>query len=322
MRVAIVTQPLMANYGGILQNYALQQVLKELGHEPVTIDYFPPIPARRYIRSVARWILKGAPYKPLFPKRPALFDSFVRDHIKTLPAGHRYSKALLKGMDAIIVGSDQVWRPIYNVHSLSDMFLSFAGDFKGPRIAYSASFGIDSWDVDKETAARCANLARKFKAISVREPSGVGLCQDYLGVEASVMPDPVRLLEAADYLSLCKDVPVKKERYIAAYILDLNEETENRLDSVQNRTGLPVWRFTADKEALLSVPEWLAAMRDAQIIVTDSYHGAVLGQLFEKPCEIIENSIRGRERFSTLKQALSSEEVRNQGVSFLEEALK
>ena len=41
MKVAIVTQPLMANYGGILQNYALQQVLKQLGHEPVTIDWLP-----------------------------------------------------------------------------------------------------------------------------------------------------------------------------------------------------------------------------------------------------------------------------------------
>ena len=39
MRIGIVTQPLKANYGGVIQNWALQQVLKKMGHEPITIDY-------------------------------------------------------------------------------------------------------------------------------------------------------------------------------------------------------------------------------------------------------------------------------------------
>ena len=38
MKIAILTQPLRYNYGGLLQNYALQTVLKKLGHDPVTLD--------------------------------------------------------------------------------------------------------------------------------------------------------------------------------------------------------------------------------------------------------------------------------------------
>ena len=39
MKIGILTQPLHNNYGGLLQNYALQQVLKGMGHEVKTIDH-------------------------------------------------------------------------------------------------------------------------------------------------------------------------------------------------------------------------------------------------------------------------------------------
>ena len=39
MKIGIITQPLGLNYGGILQNYALQTVLKRMGHDVWTIDY-------------------------------------------------------------------------------------------------------------------------------------------------------------------------------------------------------------------------------------------------------------------------------------------
>ena len=319
MKVAILTQPLLANYGGILQNYALQQVLKELGHDPVTLDYTSPIPIGRYFRSVLRFLLKGAPYMPLFPKRQAIFDDFVREHIDTVPAGHRYRKSLLDGIDAIVVGSDQVWRPLYNRYILRDMFLDFAGSFPGIRIAYAASFGSESWDVGPSMAHRCSVLARKFDAISVREPSGVRLCREILGVEAMLMPDPVLLLKADDYLKLCEDIPTGAEEYIAAYILDGNEETDTRLDQVRKESGLPLKRFTANRDASLSVPQWLAAMRDASIIVTDSFHGAVIAKLFGKPCSVIENAVRGRERFELIK---TMEGASQKGRDFLKKYLK
>ena len=38
MNIGIITQPLAQNYGGILQNFALQKVLKSLGHNVYTVN--------------------------------------------------------------------------------------------------------------------------------------------------------------------------------------------------------------------------------------------------------------------------------------------
>ena len=323
MRIGIVTQPLMANYGCLLQNYALQQVLRQLGHEPVTLDFLPVTGLRWYVKSLLRRLLKGGRYQPLFPKRPPLFDAFVQVHIATVPAGRRYRKSLLQRyhIDALIVGSDQVWRRFYNPETLEDMFLAFAGDFEGPRIAYAASFGTGEWDARPEEKKACAQLVKRFRAVSVREPSGVRLCREQLGVEAVLVPDPVRLLSRADYLSLCEVVPVEKEPYIAAYVLDETLEAERQLDAVAKAVGLLVRRCTCGKGATLTVEQWLALFRDAAVVVTDSFHGAVIAGIFGKDCKLIENPKRGLERFETLKTPCSPEEIRRQGRAFLEQAL-
>lgn len=324
MRIGIVTQPLTANYGCLLQNYALQRVLREMGHDPVTLDYLPVTGFRWYLKSLMRRVFMRAPYLPLLPKRPPLFDAFVKEHIATVPAGRRYRKALLDKykIDAVIVGSDQVWRQFYNPGTLPDMFFSFAGPFSGLRIAYAASFGTDTWDADEKTKEKCRDLVKHFKAISVREPSGIRICREELGVEASLAPDPTRMLSKADYLSLCQSVPVAKEPYIAAYILDVNLNAERQMNQIAIDTGFPIRRCTSGRGATLTVEQWLALFRDAEEIVTDSFHGAFFAGLFGKKSIIIENEKRGRERFETLKTADSPEELYRQGRAFLEQALR
>lgn len=323
MRIGIVTQPLTANYGCLLQNYALQRVLREMGHDPVTLDYLPVTSLRWYLKSLLRRVFMRAPYLPLFPKRSTLFDAFVKEHIATVPAGRRFRKSLLKKyrIDALIVGSDQVWRKFYNPTTLPDMFFSFAGSFSGPRIAYAASFGIDTWDADEKTREKCRELVKLFKAISVREPSGIRICKEELGVEATLAPDPTRMLSKADYLSLCQSIPVTREPYIAAYILDVNLNAERQMDQYAMTTGFPIRRCTSGRGATLTVEQWLALFRDAEEIVTDSFHGAFFAGLFGKKSLIIENEKRGRERFETLKSSDSTEELYQRGRAFLEQAL-
>ena len=65
MRIGIVTQPLTANYGCLLQNYALQRVLREMGHEPVTLDYLPVTGLRWHLKSRLRRVILRAPYATL-----------------------------------------------------------------------------------------------------------------------------------------------------------------------------------------------------------------------------------------------------------------
>lgn len=134
MKIGIVTQQLIGNYGGTLQNFALQQVLKRLGHDPITIDFIqPPISYFRYLLSICKSMVlflipnKRRPFaRRLIPKRYAIMDSFVKKHIAVTRQVSSYTPDLIKeyGLEAMITGSDQVWRPRYN-RILEDMFLRF-----------------------------------------------------------------------------------------------------------------------------------------------------------------------------------------------------
>ena len=175
MKVAIVTQPLMANYGGILQNYALQQVLKQLGHEPVTIDWLPTTPLKWYLRGLLRMIVKGVPYRRLFCVRSEPFETFVRSRLNLTPTVRCYRKSLVKDMDALLAGSDQVWRPGYSPRLLPDMFFRFAGDFRGIRMSYAASFGTDHWEASPSLKAQCLRYAKAIlKGIAYAGGCGAG----------------------------------------------------------------------------------------------------------------------------------------------------
>lgn len=322
MKVAIVTQPLMDNYGCLLQNYALQQALKQLGHEPVTIDFIPLLPFRKYVRNTLRVFFRGATYLPLFQKRREPFDSFVRSHIATIPGGRKYRRRILDkyGIEAIVVGSDQVWRQIYNLKTIPDMFLGFARNFKGPRVAYAASFGIDSWDVPEKHWPFLARLAKRFTSVSVRESSGIRICRECLGVDAVQMPDPVFLLPAGSYLDICRGVAVKDEDYLAAYILDKDPETEAMIEEKAAAKGLEVRYFTSGKDATLPVEEWLAYFCDASYVITDSFHGSVFAKMFGRPCEVIRNPKRGGSRFDYLDKGVDFNDLRESGLAFLKDA--
>lgn len=135
MRIGIVTQPLSHNYGGILQNYALQQVLKHLEHEPITIDYRPKVPLWRFLlstlKSIVLFFLPGRRRRfvpwPKASERNRLTAPFIEAHIAMTDKVTGYSERLVHRyqLDGVITGSDQVWRPCYNVSTLYDCYLRF-----------------------------------------------------------------------------------------------------------------------------------------------------------------------------------------------------
>ena len=309
MRVGIITQPLYANYGGILQNYALQQVLIRMGHTPVTLDYMPSLSFGRYIMYWGKSVLcalsptKRHPIKSYshFLQRPANIDSFVRSNIhltKTLP---NYSKKILKenGIEAIIVGSDQVWRYAYNSHYILDMYLAFAKDYPCIKIVYGASFGTDKWDYPEETTNSARELAQQFNAVSVRESSGIALCKEHLNVEAKGVLDPTLLLTAADYEGFCSVPEGEETPYLAAYVLDKSEEKTAFIQAEAKSRNLKVKVLTVSEKAA-SVEDWLTTIRNATFVITDSYHGCLFSTIFEREFYAFINHSRGANRFETI----------------------
>lgn len=318
MRICILTQPLGTNYGGLLQTYALQMVLKRMGHEVWTEDrkYSLSYIARMKL-AIVRLIKYRGLYYPTKKQQQFIAQNtilFVRKYISTTEpifscAKKEFSKY---HFDAYIVGSDQVWRPMYSPY-LPNYFLDFTTGQNVKRVAYAASFGAPEWELTTEQTRKCAELIKNFDAISVREDSGVELCRKYLGIDAIHLLDPTMLLDKEDYISLVEQEHTPDSgKKLMTYVLDLSEEKQAIIEKVSQILGLlpnilmpeNEFRKVGPKKietcVFPSVTNWLRGFMDAEYIVTDSFHGTVFSILFNKPFIVIANKERGMARFSSL----------------------
>ena len=310
MKIGIVTHILGNNYGGLLQNYALQYVLKQLGHQPMTIDFTLRQSRRSYIFSLCKQLLWSVT-KLRHPRLRRSFSNivladFIERYILTTKNVYSYTKDIVdkEKFDLIIVGSDQVWRPKY-VCELENMYLKFVPD-DIKKIAYAASFGVDTWEYNAEQTETCAKYAKRLDAISVREATGVELCRTYLGVNAQHVLDPTILAGAEAYKPLLKE-KTEEEDYLFAYILDITPEKQSYVESMAKSKGLKVIIRGADKNSTLSVEDWLSMIANSSMVVTDSFHGTVFSILFHKEFYSIVNVARGGTRFVSLLSPLGLE---------------
>lgn len=323
-KVAILTQPLGHNYGGLLQAYALQTYLKKLGCEVETLDRrtleSTRVFAERHIKDFVK-LLMGRIRSSVVAKRKAwVLEELAnfRDNRLILSPKITSEKDLREyyrthTFDIFLVGSDQVWRPLYSP-SIMNFYLDFLDDIKNSakRISYAASFGVNEWELSSEMTEQCRRLAHKFNAISVREKSAVDLCRDHLGIAAEWVVDPTLLLEPDEYNQLiAKGDENLDASGVVSYILDPSPEKRSITDSVGRSLGVnvlsikPEHSITQVSEQNLaqcrfpSVETWLRAFQNARFIVTDSFHGTVFALLFNKPFIILGNSTRGMARFES-----------------------
>ena len=342
MEILILTQPLHTNYGGLLQAYALQQILKGMGHDVVTdrLGVVRKLPlwnrALRFLYHAVQFcILKNYryyPYRYLFvsfdkeskAKRSISIntDRFVNTHIDTIDLLTRSNESVIDAVrqfDAIVVGSDQVWRA--TMSDIPTYFLSFTKAINVKRIAYAASFGTDDLNEYSKMDMKIASESIKlFDAVSVREKSGVHLCRDYFKMDAVHVLDPTMLLSKDDYLKLIEEEEKPcSENILLTYVLDRTQEKNDIIQRVGEALHLTscengaVKYFSNVVESNVSeciypsVSRWVAGFRDAQFVVTDSFHGTVFSIIFNKPFVAILNSKRGSSRFISLLSVLGLE---------------
>lgn len=313
MKIGLLTQHFGLNYGGIIQNYALQQVLLQWEHEPLTFEHDTCYSRTRWLLRTTKQILKTGSFHhlPVYPVYKGRignknFIKFVLKHIKSVPVKDFTPSITDKyGIDAYIVGSDQVWRPAFNLGPrLGNMFLDFADD-KVKKLSYAASFGCKEWEYTKEQEQMCRKLAKRFDAISVREASGVELCKQHFGVDASLVLDPTLLLTREEYGKVCADIPIK-DKHIFVYSLVVSDKLLSAASTISRQAGLAVVVKQAGDKVQKddTIEDWLAEFRDADCVVTDSFHGMVFSIIFNKPFFIVMNPSGGNERYISLLSQL------------------
>lgn len=293
--VGILTFHFADNYGAVLQCYALRKVINCIqGYKAEIINYIPA----KYIYP-KHW--ENAYTRQKFKEKRKRFDEFLEkqcgmsEEVCTYIDGKQY--------DYYCVGSDQVW----NTSFLCKEYF-FPHVFpETKRIAYAASVGIaaNSCHLNKELFSR---YLPEFKAVSVREEEHVELIEKLSGKRCERVLDPTLLLKSNDYGSIICESILREEKFIFFYWLTHSNpapgvELANKLSRLYNipvvhsLLNAPSYMFNKDGGCMFyeGIENFLWYVKNAQFIVTNSYHGTIFSIHFRRPFyTFIESSMRSR----------------------------
>lgn len=290
IRVGILTHPLANNYGGILQCYALNKVLNRMGCQTIVINRglndsaFKKI-ARRILRflrvqrycTIQNKIDGDNPLKRFIAntfQRTVLYDSNFK--IKKVCQKYKF--------DAVIVGSDQVWRSDFAMKYGYNYFLDFVPS-NVVKFSYAASFALDGWLYTSKQTRRIKKLLSTFKGISVRELDAVQLCKKNLGLDAEYLLDPTLLLEQSDYSEICSP-RLYPGRYVFIYWLG-NPQDLRDADVGFDSKGIKTFKICLrDGDGIPSLGDWLSLIKFADEVYTDSFHGTVFSIIYHKKISV------------------------------------
>lgn len=299
------------NYGAVLQAAALEHICRQLGHEAQHLDYMakPKVSLKGRVGQLLRKLgLRKTPSHTRVANEEA-FERFREKFITRTTKIRTPSefRSVANEFDAVIVGSDQVWRPAFAKDTIG-FFLGHVPDGVD-RVSYAASFGTASWEKSGDAALtdQVGKELQKFKAVSCREESGVEICRDVFGVEAEHVLDPLLLVGDEFFHSVISSSQRSSSTNIVYYKLDSTPEFQRGLLKLASEGGgVPVNIYLKDshKAEYREVADWLGLIRNAEVVVTDSFHCICLSLRFGKEVIFCPNEHRGQARLDSLFKQL------------------
>ncbi len=298
MKIGILTFHCAHNYGAILQCYGLQEYLKRSGHDVYVIDYRPDyiVKGRDYLKNSYRlYITKSLGLLPKvfldavrFRKlRCSLwnkFETFISTKLNLCPVPKQF---VGEEFDLCIVGSDQIWNKMLTGGFFDPMY--FGANFKCPVISYAASTINESLNEDDKVELK--HLLRKLSGISVRERKLKKQLDEIGFKNVEVVCDPTLLTGAETFKMLADSVPRPKvSKYIAIYRIRQDPNLIDYAYRLSKKTRLPIIEITtifnserwSQKVYDSSVENFLAIIKGASYVVTNSFHGTAFSLLFNK----------------------------------------
>lgn len=294
--IALITFHTPKNFGAVLQAYSLMTYLKKQGYDVRIIDFNTShlrsiYPLYRWPHTVKQMVREGfdALYVVQKKKKYNKFSQFVNEKMELT---RRYEtiaelQAEPPSADYYITGSDQVFNPNRIDEERKAFYLDF-GDPTVKRIAYAASFGVNS--VPEDRKLEIAKRLSAFSSISVREESGLALVHSLSEKTATEVLDPVFLNGKEFWKKSAEKYPVGNKQYLLYYRLmdekksdDIAQKIakEKKLKLVVITDGFLKWRAN---RVLRDVgpQEFLYLFDNAEYIVTNSFHGVAFSLIFEK----------------------------------------
>lgn len=298
------------NYGAVLQAAALEYVINNVSGERYNIEHVDFNPKSGYKYELKTIIKKALIKFGLIENRLGVemiphhgnFENFRVNWLKRSKRVNNlddFSK-LLKTYDTLVVGSDQVWRPEYTSKHMLAYFFDGAPK-SSKKIAYAASFGQDHFSLSKANSdfEKVNDLINNFNHVSVREAHGVDICKSSFNVHAEHVLDPT-LVAGAEYFQKIANQCKGHTSDLVYYKLDMTTVFKNSVNEICNNKSYSQSNIYYDEGGFHEVSYWLKSIKDAKLVITDSFHCVCLSILFNKNFLCINNESRGSSRLESL----------------------
>lgn len=302
--VGIITIHKIENYGSVLQAYALQRQCELLGYDVKVIDYQYPNKFQKAqpanIEPDSIITTKQKILKYLYAIQILLHNhrirGFSKRHHNLTDRCYLSPDDILTNppkFDIYLTGSDQVW----NSHFCKGdptFLLHFAPD-DANKVSYGSSFGSSGFN-DKYKDLYIKLLSR-YSSLSVREAAGIHIINNLIHKESKVVLDPTLLLGPSEWNKIATPRRVIKEKYILCYFLnyafDAYPYVDELADHFQKITGYKIVRvgkppkkiygFNTKFVVEASPESFIALFRDAEMVLTTSFHGTAFSVNYGKP---------------------------------------
>ena len=297
-KIGILTFHCAHNYGAVLQCYALQEYLISLGYDARVINYRPSylfkayrIISRKGLRTknplrLIRNIFHELMMAPVRCVRRHNFNRFIRNMLILTPPVSR--NEIPSDFDAYVVGSDQIWNPDITRGFDNVYFCNFPFRKEDRRyISYAASAEMDSLSTEDSDFYR--RVLPGLDSISVREQKLKEILQPLVQKKIDQVLDPALLVDSQMWGKIASSNPVK-DKYVLVYQVREDKDTEMVARHLAEQLGVRVVSLVAKVDSwrsdacLTASPEdFVTMIRDAECVVTTSFHATAFSIIFNKP---------------------------------------
>ena len=313
-KVGIMSMQRIANYGSFLQAYALKQLIEGLGHKVEFVDYHVGAPViaenadskNKFIRKLEKGLETFQYQAPLSHKLSFIRykQSFAKKYMPLL--GITDEMNYNPTLDCLVIGSDEVFNCIQKNSNVGYSTELFGKDNRADRlITYAASFGNTTLEkLEKyQKAGEVGNLLKEFDAISVRDANSGSIVEQLL---------------TYDYMNCCDRIPqieaTEKYLILYAYAGRISNEEADWIAEYAKKKNLKVYAIggiqkCADRFVDCSPFEVLAYFRNAEEVITDTFHGSIFSVITHRPFttlirKSVGNSYGNEEKLSDLLNRL------------------
>lgn len=294
------------NYGSLLQTFALQDAITKLGYKTEILQYSEQgiskirrLKDKEYTKTRFKMILKKLILSFLYPgkkhdliERKHSFDNFIKEELllSSLITSLNSIKEESKGWKTVLLGSDQVWHPI-NLYM--DYFtLNFVPD-NVKKIAYAPSFGVS--EIPSKYKTSYEKYINRFQHLSCREQKGVEIIKELTGRKAQLVCDPTLLLTRDEWEAKMSEKVKFEVPYIFCYLMGNNPNHRKLISEYKTKYKIKIVALTHIDEYIPSdegfadytpynvgPKEFLYLIKNAQAVMTDSFHATVFSLIFQK----------------------------------------